>query len=109
MLLQPFVENSIWHGILPSNRSGNIFIDVMLDVNKLIINVEDDGIGIEKSIENKKGKEQHHDSKGMELTKGRIELVGKMSNKECSIAGPMQIYDENEEIKGTKVSIILTL
>ena len=109
MLLQPFIENSIWHGILPSNRRGNIVIDAVNDENKLTINIVDDGIGIDKSLADKKDKIQHHESKGMELTKGRIELVSKISNKECSIEGPYQIYNEKKEILGTKVSIILTL
>lgn len=109
MLLQPFIENSIWHGILPSNRVGNINIDAIVEDGKLIINIVDDGIGIEKSLANKKGKNNHHESKGMELTKGRIELVSKISNKDCSIEGPAQIYNEKNEIAGTKVSIILTL
>ncbi|PCJ28791.1 MAG: hypothetical protein COA97_00165 [Flavobacteriales bacterium] len=109
MLLQPFIENSIWHGILPSNRRGNIIIDAINVEGKLTINIVDDGIGIDESLASKKNKVQHHDSKGMELTKGRIELVSKISNKECSIKGPYQIYNEKDEISGTKVSIILTL
>jgi len=75
----------------------------------LIIDIIDDGIGIDKSLANKKGKPQHHDSKGMEITKGRIELIGKISNKECSVEGPTQIYNEKNEIAGTKVSIIISL
>ena len=109
MLLQPFVENSIWHGILPSNRRGKILIEAINKDNKLIINIVDDGIGIDKSLQDKKNKTQHHDSKGMELTKGRIELVSKISNKDCSIEGPTQIYNDKNEIAGTKVSIIISL
>jgi len=109
MLLQPFIENSIWHGILPRDKKGEIIINATKKDNKLIIDIVDDGIGIEKSLEDKKGKTQHHDSKGMELTKGRIELVSKISNKECSILGPTQIYNEKNEIAGTKVSIIISL
>ena len=109
MLLQPFIENSIWHGILPRDKKGQITIDAIRRDNKLIIDIIDDGIGIDKSLANKKGKPQHHDSKGMEITKGRIELIGKISNKECSVEGPTQIYNEKNEIAGTKVSIIISL
>jgi len=109
MLLQPFIENSIWHGILPTNKHGNITIDVLKQEDKLIINIIDEGIGIEKSLADKKDKLQQHQSKGMELTKGRMELISKISNKDCSIEGPFQIYDEKRKIAGTKVSIILTL
>ena len=109
MLLQPFIENSIWHGILPRDQKGTIKVDVLKRENKLIINIVDDGIGIDASRENKKGKSQHHDSKGMELTKGRINLISKVSKKDCAIKGPYQIYNEKKEIAGTEVSIILSL
>ena len=109
MLLQPFIENSIWHGILPRDQRGNIDVTVTKQEDKLVIVIKDDGIGIDKSIENKKGKNQHHDSKGMELTKGRIKLISKISNKDCAIRGPYQVYNEKREVAGTEVSIILTL
>ncbi len=109
MLLQPFIENSIWHGILPRDQRGKIVIDAIRKEDKLIIDIVDDGVGIEKSLADKKGKNQHHDSKGMELTKGRIELISKISNKGCAIHGPTQFYNEKNEILGTKVSIIISL
>jgi len=109
MLLQPFIENSIWHGILPRDKKGNIVVNVVKEGGKLIIKINDDGIGIDKSIEEKKDKNQYHDSKGMELTKSRIKLISKISNKDCAIKGPYQIYNENREIAGTEVSIVLTL
>lgn len=109
MLLQPFIENSIWHGILPANEHGNIKVTINKDDDKLIINVIDDGIGIDVSLAQKKDKSQHHDSKGMELTKDRIKLVSKISNKDCAIKGPYQVYNNKKEVSGTEVSIILTL
>lgn len=109
MLLQPFIENSIWHGILPRDQRGNIIVDVRKKDGKLIMVIKDDGIGIDKSIEAKIGKNQHHDSKGMELTKARIKLISKISNKDCAIKGPYQIYNKKREVAGTEVSIILTL
>lgn len=109
MLLQPFIENSIWHGILPSQEKGNITVDVKKEGDKLIIKMLDDGIGIDVSMAQKEGKNQYHDSKGMELTKGRINLISKISNKDCAIKGPYQVYDENKKVSGTEVSIILTL
>jgi hypothetical protein len=109
MLLQPFIENSIWHGILASDKKGCIKVDIMKRDNKLIIKIIDDGIGIEVSRANKKDKKQYHQSKGMDLTKGRINLISKISKKECAIKGPFQIYNNKREIIGTEVSIILAL
>ena len=107
MLLQPFIENSIWHGILPSNQTGNIFIDVKVRKDKLVIDIIDNGIGIEKSLALKRNKKQGHISKGMELTKTRVDLVSKISNKRCFVDGPKQIYDEHNNVKGTSVSITI--
>ena len=98
MLLQPFIENSIWHGILPSKEIGNITVDVKKDEGKLVIKILDDGIGIDVSMAQKEGKNQHHDSKGMELTKGRINLISRISNKDCAIRGPYQVYDKNKNV-----------
>ena len=109
MLLQPFIENSIWHGILPRDKKGSINIDVQKKEGKLIIKIVDDGIGIDESRARKESKIQHHASKGMDLTKGRINLISKVSKKDCAIKGPYQIYNKKKEIAGTEVSIVLTL
>jgi len=68
MLFQPFLENSILHGILPCDYLG--LIEVNLSQEQEIIHVEiiDNGIGIVKS-------QSHHDSKGIEITKRRVELL----------------------------------
>ena len=108
MLLQPFIENSIWHGILPSNKPGNIDVNIKKKLNQLIIEIIDDGIGITESLLLKKGKKQYHESKGMDLTKNRIELISKISNKACSVTGPFQL-EENNKVLGTQVTIIITL
>lgn len=108
MLLQPFIENSIWHGILPSNKPGNIDVNIVVKNKQLIIDIIDDGIGIDESLALKKDKKQHHISKGMELTKNRIELISKISNQECSINGPYQI-EKNNKVLGTQVTITITL
>lgn len=109
MLLQPFIENSIWHGILPSNNLGDILVDVRIEQDKLMIDIKDNGIGIDESLALKKDKKQGHISKGMELTKNRIELVGKISSKKCFIDGPKQMNDENNKVLGTSVSIVINI
>ena len=112
MLLQPFIENSIIHGILPMDRKGHIAIKVQLQDRKLIIDINDNGIGIDNSLKIKQEKSQYngkqkHVSKGMKLIKGRIDLVSKLSNKQCLIDGPKQIYDKDNNVSGTTVSIII--
>lgn len=49
-IIQPLVENAILHGILPSEEAGTIRIGISLKENRLLISVEDDGIGIRDEV-----------------------------------------------------------
>ena len=54
MILQPFVENSIKHGILPLNKKGEVLIRISKNDNgQLVFGIEDNGIGIEQSLKKK--------------------------------------------------------
>lgn len=104
MLLQPFVENSIIHGILPvEDRVGMIRIEVEKFENQLQIKIQDNGIGIDFSREKKKGDLGDHRSQGMEITSKRIELLQKLSDQNFELKGPFQTYDSNRLINGTCV------
>lgn len=106
MLLQPFVENSIWHGILPSDKNGSINIKIELtDSDQLIFTIEDDGIGITESLNRKKNEPKKHISKGMEITKNRLELLKKFKATLVFIDGPKQINNEQGKAIGTIVKI----
>lgn len=110
MLLQPFVENSIIHGILPQeDKKGLITVDVRLVDNLLQITIEDNGIGIKNSLKKKSKVEGDHISKGMEITSKRIELIQKLVNTGISLHGPEQINEENGLINGTRVLLKIPL
>ncbi len=108
MLLQPFVENSIWHGILPLEKPGIIEISVNQgsDGNIMFV-IEDNGIGIEASMSNKGKNGQLHISRGMEITSGRINLLRTMNNSNISIRGPFNRENGPNSGPGTRVEIIL--
>ena len=104
MLLQPFIENSIIHGILPNETiKGKITIDIRTEENILIIQLDDNGVGIENSVSSKKGEKGDHKSQGMEITSKRIDLIKKLSNQRFELIGPFQVTDENRLINGTRV------
>lgn len=112
MLLQPFVENSIVHGILPNTeKMGEIEIELRVVEERLHITIVDNGIGFSNSIKNKEHFEGDHRSQGMEITTKRIELIKKISNHAFEIEGPKDNLDENHRINGTyvllKIPIIL--
>ncbi len=106
MFLQPFVENSIWHGILPTKSEGLIEIIIeRLNVNGLKFTIQDNGIGIDISKASKKNELTSHNSKGVLITNSRIVLLEKITGKEITITGPYQI-NEDDSVNGTRVEII---
>lgn len=105
MFMQPFIENSIWHGILPMENPGKIDIDIYKEGDRTIFEITDNGIGINTSIKKKSQEQNEHSSKGMKIATNRIELLQKVIQKEITIDGPKEII-ENDKIMGTKVIIV---
>lgn len=104
MLFQPFVENSIIHGILPmEDRKGMISIRIEAKGNYLEVVLEDNGVGIDFSLNKKKQIDGDHKSQGMEITSKRIALLKKLSHQDFEMEGPFQLEDDNHSINGTRV------
>lgn len=110
MIMQPFVENSIIHGILPNEgKFGQIRIRVFPDENYLNILIEDNGIGINQSLSKKTIMDGDHRSQGMEITSKRIELMKKISDKNIELIGPDEVVNNDGSINGTRVLIKIPL
>ncbi len=75
LMIQPFVENAIWHGIAPKKGEGNIVLSIKKRNDYLHITVTDDGVGRKRSAEKKK--EPGHQSIGIRLTTERMELLNR--------------------------------
>lgn len=110
MLFQPYVENSIIHGILPNTElKGKIDVVLELNENEILVCIDDNGVGIDKSLKNKGLSNGCHQSKGMEITRKRIAILNKIYNTFYEINGPFQLYDENRSINGTRVLLKIVL
>lgn len=107
MILQPFVENSIWHGILPKEEKGTIQVRIYRQKESIVFEIEDNGIGYDTSQANKS--DDAHDSKGMMITANRIELLKKVNQQKMLIEGPRQVNDKSGNPAGTKVTITLEI
>jgi ligand-binding sensor domain-containing protein/signal transduction histidine kinase len=104
MILQPFVENAIIHGILPSEKpDGLITIKVKSDGDYVLISVEDNGIGIRQSLQQKATVLGDHRSQGMEISAKRIEIIRSITKKNITLVGPEEITSNDGLIKGTYV------
>ena len=109
MLFQPYLENSIWHGILPMDHMGNIAVKICsLENDSIKISIFDNGIGIETSIQQKNQQPKDHISVGMEITKNRLALYQQINKKEASVLGPFEVKKNGKTI-GTQVELILPL
>ncbi|RLD27423.1 MAG: hypothetical protein DRI54_01115 [Bacteroidetes bacterium] len=109
MLFQPYLENSIWHGILPMKHKGNIDIKIIKsDDENLRIEIVDNGIGIRTSLGEKVKKKSDHISKGMDITKARIELFKQIGKNNAKIIGPEELTKDSKPT-GTRVELILPL
>lgn len=113
MLFQPYLENSIWHGILPKeDYLGHIYIRIFpksTDNQLVIIEIEDDGIGLSTSLANKSETGSTHVSRGIEITSGRLNLLKKVTNQDLEIIGPLDITDPSGKTTGTLVRLVISV
>lgn len=82
MLIQPFVENAIWHGIMPKDEGGLIQLEFSKQNSDLLISITDNGVGISNS---QKTKTSGHISRGLELIRERVILLNKLNKNQICI------------------------
>ena len=103
LIIQPYVENAIWHGLLHMQTVGHLKIHISLPTeNMLRCVIEDNGIGREKARELKSKSATTKKSLGMKLTENRISLL----NRHAQLNASVEIIDlvkEENEAAGTKV------
>jgi tetratricopeptide (TPR) repeat protein len=75
MLIQPYVENSICHGLMPSENKGLIKVDLKLNKEYISCTIEDNGIGREAAQERKNKCNNNHNSLGTQIISSRLDLV----------------------------------
>jgi hypothetical protein len=107
LVLQPFVENAILHGILPRPGSGNINIRISQKDTLVIYEIEDDGIGREAAKKRNAEGALHKESHGMAITAKRIELFNRENGVNAAVA--IEDLKANGEAAGTRVLIPLAL
>ncbi|MEX0315369.1 MAG: histidine kinase [Allomuricauda sp.] len=104
MLLQPYIENAIWHGLRYREEKGFLKIHVeQIDLDMLEITIADNGIGRKKSAELKTSNQKKQKSKGMGNIKKRIQILNDMYKNKVDVA----ISDLFDDQTGTKVTLKL--
>ncbi|MFT3979526.1 MAG: histidine kinase [Ferruginibacter sp.] len=106
MLLQPFVENAIWHGLMPKQGKKELYIGFALKgEDELECTIADNGIGIEASARlQQQSNKKRHDSKGMSLVNGRLAILEQQYNHPFRLSMSDRI-NGNGEPEGTCIKL----
>ena len=108
LLLQPFVENSIWHGLMPSKNIGEILIDIRKQGENLHIKITDNGIGRKRASEIKNKEHNVHTSHGISITKDRLNVFNNQSMNSESFT-IIDLYNDEGVPTGTQVEFDLAI
>jgi len=107
MIIQPYVENAIIHGLINSHVKGKLRLDVKKKSDKtLLCIVTDNGIGREKAAEIVRNSGIKHTSRGMLITKARLEILNRLSKEDFSVQ-IIDLKNSKEEPIGTEVRIVI--
>lgn len=109
LLMQPYVENAILHGLNPAPSKGKLTIRLSSGNNFLICTIEDNGIGREKASEIKRTMPtKNYKSVGMKITEDRLRILNEINNSKLSVT-ITDLKDNNNKPLGTKVELFVPL
>lgn len=109
MLIQPYVENAIWHGLLHKDTKGHLLVHFeKSNDNKLVVTIKDDGIGRAKAAALKSKQVLKKKSYGMQITEDRIDIINRtqLIHTTCHIK---DIKDEMGNALGTEVVLTIPI
>ncbi len=108
LLIQPFVENSVWHGIQNKEGIGKIQIKFNLSEKSIFCTIEDNGIGREYAERLKHGEAKNHVSLGASITQARIKLLKSLYGNKLGIQY-IDLKDYSNKPAGTRVELYLPI
>ncbi len=103
MIVQPFIENAIWHGLMHKDVSRNLYIRCKQKEHVIAFEIEDNGIGRKAANEISKSK-LHKSSLGIKITKDRLKQLKMLYSLECDLE-IIDLYSRDNKASGTKVII----
>jgi len=107
MVLQPLIENAIWHGLMHKEKGGTIMLSIAKADNVLKCSVEDDGVGREKTAAIKDGSHLKEKSMGLQLTSERLKIMGQLGLKR--FINIIDLKDEDDRAIGTRVDLLIPI
>lgn len=108
MILQPYVENAIWHGLMHKDGRGKLLVQVKDMGHQIQCIIEDNGIGRLKASEFRGKQTDHKKSVGMQITSDRIALINRIYQIDTQVH-VIDLMDANGIATGTRVVINIPL
>jgi ligand-binding sensor domain-containing protein len=107
LLLQPYVENAIWHGLLHKEEEKLITIRIegKLSDDFIVVNIIDNGVGREKAEEIEE-RPKHRKSYGMQLGENRLKLMSHTNGKQATVE-VIDLMDKQQQPAGTQIKIVI--
>ncbi len=107
MIIQPFVENAIWHGLMHKEQKGKLWVRFYQEPNNIIrVEIEDNGVGRQKAALSKSKDTLKTKSYGMQISMDRISIISKQRNILSSIS-IHDLFDKEGKAAGTKIILQL--
>ena len=103
MLVQPYIENAVWHGLRYKTDSGILKLGIRTENENLIVTISDNGIGRQKSAELKTANQKKNKSTALRNIKQRIEIVNELNEMKINVS----IKDLKEDRTGTVVKLVI--
>jgi tetratricopeptide (TPR) repeat protein/anti-sigma regulatory factor (Ser/Thr protein kinase) len=109
MLIQPYVENAIWHGLMHKEGNGEVVVSLESEDDKqLIIKIIDDGIGRKRSTELKSKTATEKKSFGMQITSERMDMLNQYYHINAT-STIKDLYDTLGNPIGTEVCLVIPI
>jgi tetratricopeptide (TPR) repeat protein len=106
MLIQPYIENAVWHGLRYKESKGFLSVKVLREGDHLLVSVEDDGIGRKKSQALKTANQRENVSTGLRNIENRLRILNEIHRTRLSVA--IEDWVPGDE-SGTRVRIRIPL
>jgi tetratricopeptide (TPR) repeat protein len=78
MLIQPYIENAVWHGLRYKESKGKLLLHFLKEDSHLVVHIQDDGIGRKRSAEIKTQNQKKHNSTGIRNIQERLAIINKV-------------------------------
>jgi ligand-binding sensor domain-containing protein len=105
MLIQPYVENAIWHGLMHREAEGGMLRVVFNSENgQLVATIEDNGVGRKRAADLKSRSSVVHKSHGMQVTQERLQVINELYGSNATVSVE-DLFDSTGEAAGTRVTV----